>query len=745
VGYHRADLSDTPRLRARGDLDGYVLSTWFVDLDTVGHEPWPDRATAETSLHAVVGAVHGTMPLAVAYTTRAGLRLAFALGTPVPCAKARALLAQLVGDLAPLLHDINGVELDATCAEWSRCHRMPTVVRDGVQLAPVIMQLGGTLEVDLGGLAETRPAESLEDVAQGEWVLPDNHATWSMHVRPGTLAHAHMESLLTGAPLAFQVGERNAGLFSLVRSLGGLLSGAWGSRERAAVVYQVLAPCVQAMTGDGAPTIGQLADMIARTVAQDGEPEEPRQCTDVDGLPDLPKGWPAIVRLGGKSAFMVWRDGNYTGPYDRNGMLIAADAEGLPVYDSKGKPLGEVSIIKAMGAMAMGFCGGHKASWDARTHKVTSRLYPTPPPAQYDADVERWLQILMRDSPNGMDWLRRVYSLDLPLPALVLYGPAGTGKSMLMQAVSESWPGGGAAWSRATSAHGLAPLQHNPCVLADEFRGLHSKSEIEVFRSLVANDSHVVNPKGLPELQLSTALRFIATTNTTDAFSVGKASHEDVVAVRQRMVGVHCPLAAADHLARNGGRSFTTDWVRNHNGEPGRIARHVAWMQGQPLAAGHDHRLTVVPGLSPGLERIQGSSDEEQILVAEAVLGALLINHPAVCVDPHDPARVCINVESLHRGWAAFPGCSVTERPSRQKTMAIIQQHQVRSANVEETERLVRSGTTGRPRRYAVVHVPWLESVSAALPDPEHSALLDRALSEGKPVPVGTVGSQHVH
>ena len=184
VGYTREDGSECPRL-LKQDQDwamtqGIALEWLAYDIDNPGHAQWENPEHAESALWAMLDQLPKSLePYAGGYTTRAGLRLVFHLGTRVPLNYANALLR----DVAVLLEDA-GIQADPACYQWSRLFRAPRVVRDGKLLVSVThtpVTLTGDifklLNLTPSSVAIAAPLEGdcpTEPLPVPEWIMAKN-------------------------------------------------------------------------------------------------------------------------------------------------------------------------------------------------------------------------------------------------------------------------------------------------------------------------------------------------------------------------------------------------------------------------------------------------------------------------------------------------------------------------------------------------------------------------------------------
>jgi len=171
--YHRGELLDTaPRIRKEalaglGDAEIEVLfGCLFVDVDHPTKEPTDGWYAAERDKLTGAG-------MAYAYRTRGGYRLVWLLERPASPEQYEALHAAVRRQLASI-----GVEADSATTDWTRCYRLPYVVRDGQRQVYDLEELAGEpLPVELAaadkparfeGLAEAGPKRVTKEITAGE-------------------------------------------------------------------------------------------------------------------------------------------------------------------------------------------------------------------------------------------------------------------------------------------------------------------------------------------------------------------------------------------------------------------------------------------------------------------------------------------------------------------------------------------------------------------------------------------------
>lgn len=96
----------------------------FMDLDRAGHAPWGSQIEAANALYTLLPLL--PFPGAGGYTTRAGLRLVWALDPGLPISLANSFLTHFVDTVAEV---VEGFEVDPVCKRWTTLYRAPRAKR----------------------------------------------------------------------------------------------------------------------------------------------------------------------------------------------------------------------------------------------------------------------------------------------------------------------------------------------------------------------------------------------------------------------------------------------------------------------------------------------------------------------------------------------------------------------------------------------------------------------------------------
>lgn len=202
----------------------------------------------------------------------------------------------------------------------------------------------------------------------------------------------------------------------------------------------------------------------------------------------------------------------------------------------------------------------------ARRRKLTPKPWP---------DVAQWLQNLAGPAyPDLEAWLKGLARLDMPSPALYLWGKKNVGKTLLAYGLSQIWEHDLCTIQDAQNSFN-SKLQENPLILADE--GFPSDTSFTWLRSFLSTARRPVNAKYAAPYQLHGHVRMIVTANNPAAFDMGtrKAlTFEDANAISERVMQIEVCQKASDYLESLGS---VRHWVTEN-----RIAEHVLHLMGQP-------------------------------------------------------------------------------------------------------------------------------------------------------------------
>lgn len=211
-------------------------------------------------------------------------------------------------------------------------------------------------------------------------------------------------------------------------------------------------------------------------------------------------------------------------------------------------------------------------------------------------DVARYLELLGgHDHDLLLDWLSHVtYTGSRALPALLLRGEAGGGKTLLPKALARLWGAQPADYNKVTGTSFQSEMRESPLLLADE--GIKEKGDwaASFFRQLVTNGTHKASIKNQDEVGIRCFFRVVVTANKDDddPIPLGRALGEQgIQAVQQRVLHVDVGTTPGQYLVQVGRERINTVWL-----DEGALAQHVLWLRDNHRPT-HDPkgRLAVTP------------------------------------------------------------------------------------------------------------------------------------------------------
>jgi len=197
---------------------------------------------------------------------------------------------------------------------------------------------------------------------------------------------------------------------------------------------------------------------------------------------------------------------------------------------------------------------------------------------KYDEQIDRWLRLLSGPSADKLlDCVATVRRIDKPSCGVVITGPPGIGKEMLVQGLARLWQVESPSELGRVLDGFNDTLMRCPIVFCDERlpdRKGGRKAVLGDLRSLIAQTSRTLARKFLPTADLVGAVRvFIAANNPNILASSEEMTPDDQKAIAGRYLHIAATPAAGEYLASIGGRAKTEAWVNGLG-----IARHAAWL-----------------------------------------------------------------------------------------------------------------------------------------------------------------------
>lgn len=635
----------------------------FVDVDLPGHAPWPSDEQRDVILGAIMdtyGEPGGPLEAAGIYSTRSGYRLLWALERPIPVTLYESWATQWVDRIEAL----TGIDVDRSCVQWTRCYRLPHVVRDGEAQSPY---------VDLSRLSRrlawTPPRYPSRDVPAPP-TAPHGATEHLPDVDPPTDEELDTLAAIRGCadlarrirerlPLA-QPGDRDN---ALTRSIGRLLRVLDTTDPREP--YRYLLGCIEADTTDGAPSVEKLWDRCVHFAAR-SEADRAAEAEVTDFLERSREEQPLILAVG--SRYYV-RDvtvdpPTYRGPI--TGGTVAGAVEryvcpavpGLSVRTKNGDPVPTPRLFADMGAHVYHTIielGRDTSEYDPRQRGGT--LYEAACSVRRDLtprehpDVHRWLTLLGGDqSETLLDWLATVTDLSRPTCALYIQGVPGVGKGLFASGVSALWGDSRTSYDNVVSGFNEA-LTACPVIFADESLPTDKGQFSAILRSLIGERERVLTRKYMPASTVIGAVRLIIGANNADALRLRESlTQDDLAAIAERILHVYADEKVRSYLVD----TDTEGWVRTADGGPGKIPEHVAWLA---------ETRQVTPGsrfLVSGRMTDFHASLTLSAGINEEVLGALAMWVMRRQMDPGltvgAPGEVWVTTTALRTRWLSLTG-----------------------------------------------------------------------------------------
>lgn len=206
----------------------------------------------------------------------------------------------------------------------------------------------------------------------------------------------------------------------------------------------------------------------------------------------------------------------------------------------------------------------------------------------FHPEIDTWLGLLGGGAADEVrDWIRSIFMLQLPAPALYLWGRSGAGKTLLAYGLARIWENPLTNFATVLESFNSG-LSKNPLVLADE--GFPPETKFTWLRSFLSTSSRDVNEKYRPQYTLRGHVRMVVTANAPNAFEFGKRSltAQDAVAIGERVIQIEAtdePRRYLESLVKektpSGGglkeNPLDRLWVQEN-----RIAEHALWLSQQP-------------------------------------------------------------------------------------------------------------------------------------------------------------------
>lgn len=399
-------------------------------------------------------------------------------------------------------------------------------------------------------------------------VPPVSDTEWAALATAPKLAR-YFSALQAGRPLAKE-GSRDTTLITVLAALAN-----WLSTTDPLELYKYVHSSVLSDHSDGAPTIEKCWGRCQYFAARNASKAEARATTQAN---------PPIVYFG--DSYYVRSGDSYRPPVRSVALcqMLEQHSPGIETRTDGDRPWGTAEYLAAYGKAATQVIVEIGRAISTYDHS-SATLYEgccvrREVPAEFDEQVAQWLRLLGGEHADALlDWLATVHLTDYPTCAIYLQGPGGLGKNMLANGVAAIWGCGATAYEEATGAFNQG-LTQNPIVFADESLSADGRTFSSVaFRKLIGSVERALSRKFLPPATLRGAVRLIIAANNEKALAIRESlTRDDIEAIAGRILHIHCDPKAGDYLRSLGGwERGTADWVRDGD-NPGKIAKHIAWL-----------------------------------------------------------------------------------------------------------------------------------------------------------------------
>jgi len=214
-------------------------------------------------------------------------------------------------------------------------------------------------------------------------------------------------------------------------------------------------------------------------------------------------------------------------------------------------------------------------SYDVPTQTLTlapakrRQLTPT-----YHPEIDHWLRLMCGSNyPDVESWIRGLARLDMPSPALYLWGAGGAGKTLLGFGLGKIWEQEVCGFADVVGNFN-GKIVENPLVLADE--GFPPETKFTWLRSFLSVNTRRINEKYQAPIVLHGHARLIVTANNAHSFELDRKAltQDDTSAIAERVMQIQVEGAARQFLESLGS---VRHWV-----DQNLIAEHALWLMMQP-------------------------------------------------------------------------------------------------------------------------------------------------------------------
>jgi len=639
------------------------LNVVLVDIDYPNKEVPPDAWHLE-----VLKRVPASLGAPGWYRTAHGLRLVWALETPIPLIQADSALAWVHETL-----NAEGIPTDRPTADWTRMQRCPYVF--GRNLPHCDFDAIPTLTIPALALVEATARELGSFVSCDRPDAPPKLTRSAL--APIKKIDATLADNLYQGTLSAPVGERHATLLKCAltisfalktldpRDVYNLLHGS--AVEMGKDLEELWRLCEWACAAYSSHTIEQ-AKLLKEAETRAGS-----------ALRCAPQDVQQRVILDSGKEFYIWDEEGqtYSKPFANQRQLLNGLKLHAPVLAGDVLWSGDSTqcIIRDYSSPLNRIVYSYnvaRAHYDAHRRELTLPCVAPDPTLvpEYNPQIDAWLKELFgpHHYESGLRWLAACPRLDRPVCALYLRAAPSVGKGMLTLGIARLW----SPQMEYTSYEEIVSdfrenLLRCPLIVADEKvpQG-KAVNDSSIFRRIVGNGVHPINIKHQTPVTLLGFPRVLITANNEDALHIREdLDQDDLDAVRLRIgyidrEGDTAAQMLLQRLAKEAGfdstYDFTSHWVSG-----GGIARHILWLQ-EHYVYQADHRF-LVEGWDSEFTRKLATAAGTSGIVAETLVLAIRRGVYSPAVRWFDGA-VYVNAPALAAEWRSIHGHDVDRAPN---------------------------------------------------------------------------------
>jgi hypothetical protein len=291
--------------------------------------------------------------------------------------------------------------------------------------------------------------------------------------------------------------------------------------------------------------------------------------------------------------------------------------------------------------------------YDAATRTFIEAPCPVRVDAQYDAQVDQWLQILAGPRAEKLNqWLACLTRLDEPCAALYLEGAGGAGKSLLAMGASRVFTTERPADLAGALHEYNDDVVNCPIVLADEtvpkdFRGT---LRTDAIREFIQARTRRLNRKFRPVATVRGCARVILAANNRNLLATSEhLTEHDIAAIVERFLFIPVSAKARAYLESVDISRWIDDDV---------IARHIVWLTENLEVEKHGRFL--VSGEAADLTNTLSTGTGLRAAICQWTMGLLL--RPNTMLNRHDwgqylrvsDGRLLMTARAMAEHWTEY-------------------------------------------------------------------------------------------